>query len=785
MKRDEIPGVWIDAPLGEVGQARPHDSAHLHVAGRATYIDDIAEPIGTLHAAVGMSAIARGRIKSIDLGPVRAAPGVVLVLTEDDIPGQKVIGPVQHDEPVFTRDRVEFLGQPLFAVIAESMDAARRAAKLAKVEYIAEKPILDYDEALAAESYVLPPMHLTCGDARAALEKAPHRLKNRLTIGGQEQFYLESQIAFAIPLEDGQVRVYSSTQHPTEVQFTVAHVLDVPPTMVTVECRRMGGGFGGKETQGAHFAVVAALAATKLKRAVKFRPDRDDDMMLTGKRHDFRFDYEVGYDDTGRISALECVMASRCGWSADLSHSVNDRAMTHGSNAYYLPNVSITSYRLKTNMQSANAFRGFGGPQGLMMIENVIDDIARALGRDPLAVRMANFYDKDPASPRTVTPYGMKVEDNVINELVADLVAQSDYKKRRAEIHEWNAGQSVIKRGIGLTPVMFGISFTATFMNQAGALVHVYQDGSVSVNHGGTEMGQGVYTKVAQVVAHEFGLPLSQIRITATDTSKVPNTSPTAASSGADINGKAAQNAAHNLKQRMAAFCASAYGVAEAEVRFISQEVVAGEWRMPWAELVRAAYFARVQLSATGFYATPKVGYDTKTLQGRMFYYFSYGAAVSEVAIDTLTGEMKVLRVDALHDVGKSLNPALDRGQIEGGFVQGMGWLTSEELVWDAQGRLRTHAPSTYKIPVASDVPKAFNLQIWEPGENVEDSIYKSKAVGEPPLMLAISVFHAVRDAVAAAGDYRTTPLLDSPTTPERILNAVNAVRGHTAPEQA
>jgi len=559
----------------------------------------------------------------------------------------------------------------------------------------------------------------------------------------------------------------------------VAHVLNLPPTQVVVECRRMGGAFGGKETQAAHFAVVAALAATRLNRPVKFRPDRDDDMMLTGKRHDFRFDYEVGFDDSGRITALDAVMASRCGWSADLSHSVNDRAMTHASNAYYLPNVSITSYRLKTNMQSANAFRGFGGPQGLMLIENVMDDIARALGLDPLAVRKANFYDRDPEGPRSMTPYGMKVEDNVINELVADLEAQSDYQARRAAIRAWNATQPVIKRGIALTPVMFGISFTATFMNQAGALVHIYQDGSVSVNHGGTEMGQGVYTKVAQVVAQELGLPLAMVRITATDTSKVPNTSPTAASSGADMNGKAAQDSARILTRRLAAFCASAYGVQADEVRFTGQEVVAGDWRMPWADVVKNAYFARVQLSASGFYVTPKVGYDPKTLQGRPFYYFSYGASVSEVAIDTLTGEMKLLRVDGLHDVGKSLNPALDIGQIEGGFVQGMGWLTNEELVWDAQGRLRTHAPSTYKIPVASDIPKAFNLKIWEPGENVEDSIFKSKAVGEPPLMLAISVFQAIRDAVAAAGDYRSTPLLDSPATAERILMACNAVRGH------
>ena len=784
MKRDlpaDLPAdAWAIADLaaaGAVGQPHAHDSAHLHVAGRATYVDDIPEVAGTLHAAVGCSTIACGRIKSIDLSAVRAAPGVVAVLTDADIPGQKVIGPVLHDEPVFASERVEFLGQPLFAVIAESMDAARRAARLGKVVYQAEKPILTYEDALAAKSYVLPPMHLTCGDARAAIQAAPHKLKNRLHSGGQEQFYLESQIAYATPQEDGQVRVYSSTQHPTEVQFTVAHVLGVAPTKVVVECRRMGGAFGGKETQGAHFAVVAALAATKLNRPVKFRPDRDDDMMLTGKRHDFRYDYEVGFDDAGRILGLDATLASRCGWSADLSHSVNDRAMTHASNAYFLPNVSIASLRLKTNMQSANAFRGFGGPQGLMMIENVMDDVARALALDPLAVRKANFYDSDPKGPRSTTPYGMKVEDCVINELVADLEAQSNYTERRAAIRQWNQTQSVIKRGIALTPVMFGISFTATFMNQAGALVHIYQDGSVSVNHGGTEMGQGVYTKVAQVVAHELGLPLSTVRITATDTSKVPNTSPTAASSGADMNGKAAQDSARILTKRLAAFCASAYGVKEADVRFIGEQVVAGEWRMPWAEFIKAAYFARIQLSAAGFYTTPKVGYDTKTLKGRPFYYFAYGASVSEVAIDTLTGEMKVLRVDGLHDVGKSLNPALDIGQIEGGFVQGMGWLTNEELVWDDSGRLRTHAPSTYKIPVASDVPAAFNLKIWERGENVEDSIFKSKAVGEPPLMLAISVFQAIRDAVAAAGDYRSTPSLDAPATAERILMACNAVR--------
>lgn len=773
MKRDLLPSA-LEA--GAAGAALPHDSAHLHVSGGATYIDDIAEVAGTLHVAVGMSAIARGRLGALRLARVRAAPGVVAVLTHDDIPGDKIIGPVKHDEPVFAIDRVDYLGQPLFAVVAESLDAARRAARLAEVDYTPETPILDYDDAIRLDSHVLPPLVLETGDWRAAIDAAPHRLSSRLFIGGQEQFYLEGQIAYAIPKEDGQILVHSSTQHPTETQFTVSHVLGVPPTKVTVECRRMGGAFGGKETQASYFAAVAALAAAHLKRPVKFRVDRDDDFMLTGKRHEFRVDYEVGFDDDGRILGLDATLASRCGWSADLSGSVNDRAVMHISNAYHFACVRVRSLRLKTNQQSANAFRGFGGPQGILAGEHVIDDIARRLGLDPLAVRKANFYDADPASPRALTHYEMRVEDNVVHELVAELEAFSGYAARRAAIAAWNAGQPVIKRGIALTPVMFGISFTASFMNQAGALLHVYQDGSVMINHAATEMGQGVYTKVAQVVAAEFGLPFGAVRITATDTSKVPNTSPTAASSGADLNGKAAQAAAREIKARLAAFCAATHGVDAAAVEFAGGMVRAGSWSRPWAEVVRAAYFGRVSLSSTGFYKVPKVGFDAATLKGRPFYYFAYGAAVAEVAIDTLTGESKLLRVEVLHDVGRSLNPAIDRGQVEGGFVQGMGWLTSEELVWDAKGRLRTHAPSTYKIPVSGDVPAAFDVRLWERGENVEDSIFRSKAVGEPPLMLATAVFFAIRDAVAAACG--GVPRLDAPATPERILAACTPAPG-------
>ena len=769
MKRD-LPLAALHE--GAVGAAIAHDSAHLHVAGTATYVDDIPEVAGTLHAAVGMSAIARGRIRAMQLTKVRSAPGVVRVLTHADIPGEKLIGPVLHDEPVFAIDRVDYLGQPLFAVIADSLEAARRAARLAETDYQEETPILDYDDAIRANSHVLPALTLATGDARAAIDAAPHRLANRLHIGGQEQFYLEGQIAYAVPGEDGQMRVYSSTQHPTETQFTVAHVLGQAPAKVVVECRRMGGAFGGKETQASYFAAVAALGAALLKRPVKFRADRDDDFMLTGKRHEFRADYEVGFDDAGRILGLDITLASRCGWSADLSGSVNDRAVMHVSNAYHLANVTVRSLRLKTNQQSANAFRGFGGPQGILAGEHVIDDIARFLKCDALAVRKANFYAADPSSPRAMTHYGMRVEDNVVHELVAELEQSSGYAARRSAITEWNAQQAIIKRGLALTPVMFGISFTASFFNQAGALLHVYHDGSVMLNHAATEMGQGVYIKVAQVVAQEFGLPVSQVRITATDTSKVPNTSPTAASSGADLNGKAAQAAAREIKARLAAFCAMTYGVDAAAVMFAGSMVSAGTWSMPWADLVRAAYFGRVSLSSTGFYKVPKVDFDAKTLRGRPFYYFSYGAAAAEVAIDTLTGESKLLRVDILHDVGRSLNPAIDLGQVEGGFVQGLGWLTSEELVWDVKGRLRTHAPSTYKIPVSSDVPQAFHVKLWERGENVEDSIFRSKAVGEPPVMLASAVFFAIRDAVAAARGGHQGPHLDAPATPERILFA-------------
>jgi xanthine dehydrogenase large subunit len=633
--------------------------------------------------------------------------------------------------------------------------------------------ILTIDEALAAECYVLPTQTMTRGDAPAAIARAPHRLTGRVDIGGQEHFYLEGQVAMAIPREGGELLVHSSTQHPTEVQHLVARALGLPDHAVICETRRMGGGFGGKESQASLIAVVAALLAQRTGRPVKLRLDRDDDMVLTGKRHDFRIDYDVGFGADGAILGIDFMFAGRCGMSPDLSGAINDRAMFHADNCYFLEHARIVSHRCKTHTVSNTAFRGFGGPQGMMAIEYVLDEIARFLRLDPLLVRKRNFYG---TNDRNETPYRMTVEDNVIHELVATLEQTSDYAARRAEIAAFNAAHTWTKRGLALTPVKFGISFTLTQMNQAGALVHVYTDGSVRLNHGGTEMGQGLYIKVAQVVAAEFGIPVDRVKITATTTDKVPNTSPTAASSGADLNGMAARAAARTIRDRMA----TVLGVAPDEAVFANGKVSGSGKEMTFAELAKATHRARVSLSSTGFYRTPKLNYDAATLTGRPFYYFAYGAAAAEVEVDTLTGEYRVSRVDILHDCGASLNPAIDIGQIEGGFVQGMGWLTSEELWWDGAGRLRTHAPSTYKIPTSRDVPADFRVALFEGGPNREETIYRSKAVGEPPLMLGIAVFHALKDAVAAAGD-GTTPRFDAPATPERVLLAIEQRRATVA----
>ena len=757
------------------GSALQHESAHLHVSGRALYCDDIPLPATTLHAAFGVSRVAHARLRSIDLSAVHAAPGVIATALAADVTGENNYGSSVHDDPIFAGALVEFAGQPMFAVVASSHAQARRAARRAKIDYEELPAILDIRAALAAQSYVLPSRHLLRGDPQAVLASAPHRLKGTQLIGGQDHFYLEGQIAIALPQEDGAMLIHSSTQHPTEVQHIVAHALKRRAHDVIVQCRRMGGGFGGKESQPALLAAAAAVLAHKTGRPVKLRMDRDADMLATGKRHDFLVDYDVGFDAQGRVLALSVMLAARCGYSADLSGPVNDRAVCHVDNAYFLEHVEIVSHRCKTNTVSNTAFRGFGGPQGMMVIERVLDDIARELGRDPLDVRRLNFYGHD---TRNVTPYGQIVEDNVIPLIADQLEASSAYRQRRAAIAEWNTNNAAIKRGIALTPVKFGISFNATFYNQAGALLHIYNDGTVLLNHGGTEMGQGLYTKVAQVVATELGLPLSAIRVTAADTSKVPNTSATAASSGSDLNGKAAQAAAQTLRARLIAWAAEAHRIPAEQIRFDNGAVWLGEHSISFAKFVAQAYQARVSLSATGYYRTPKIHWDSSKLWGRPFFYFAYGAAVSEVAVDTLTGESQLLRVDILHDVGRSLNPALDIGQIEGGFLQGAGWLTSEELWWNARGELKTHAPSTYKIPTARDWPAQAHVALLQQQPNREDTIYRSKAVGEPPLMLAMSVFHAIRDAVAACGARGSRIDLPAPATPEAVLRAIDELRG-------
>ena len=787
-----------------MGTSQPHESAAAQVAGAVAYVDDLPEVAGTLHAAPVLSTVAHGTLHGLDASAALALPGVVAVLTAADVPGDPMLAAFTHDEPVLAADTVQHVGQVMAIVVACDVNTARRAARLVKAHITPLPAVLHARQAHAAQSYVLPPVHVARGDATAALARAPHTLSGSFEVGGQEHFYLEGQIAYALPQEQGQWLVHSSTQHPGEVQHWVAHALGLALHRVRVECRRMGGGFGGKETQAGHLAVWAALAARHTGKPVKLRLDRDDDFLITGKRHPFSYDYTVGFDDQGLLCGLQITQLAHCGFSADLSGPVADRAVFHTDNAYFLQDVAIASHRCKTNTQSHTAYRGFGGPQGVIAIETILGDIARHLGLDPLAVRLVNLYSDEPLSHplptvaahrahnptpelRNVTHYGMAVEDNILLPLIAQLASTCSYEKRKSDIATWNAGSPVIQRGLALTPVKFGISFTATLFNQAGALVHVYTDGSVLVNHGGTEMGQGLHTKVAQIVADELGVPFGRVQVSASDTARVPNASATAASSGTDLNGRAAQFAARNVRDNLAAFVAGLDGCGTGAVRFHVHNG-AGHITTPTAtrtfdEVVHAAYANRIQLWSDGFYRTPKIHYDKHTLTGRPFYYFAYGAACTEVAIDTLTGESRVLAVDILHDVGHSLNPAIDVGQIEGGFVQGMGWLTTEELVWEAPdaarnpGALSTKAPSTYKIPAAGDVPEHLRVALWhEP--NREDNVGGSKAVGEPPFMLAISVWEALRDAVAQARANAglTGPVkLDAPATAERVLKALTA----------
>jgi xanthine dehydrogenase large subunit len=765
-------------PVAEpvVGQSLPHESAHLHMRGAAPYTDDLPEPAGTLHAALGLSPLAHGRLTGLDVERLRAMPGVVAVLTAADIPAENNCGPLLHDDPILAADELRYVGQPVFAVIATQRELARRAAALAR-EVIRAEPlpaVLTALDAHAAGQYVLLPMHLTRGEPAAQLAAAPHRLQGRWSLGGQEQFYLEGQISLALPQEGGEgLLVHCSTQHPSEMQQLVAHALGWPVHRVTVQCRRMGGGFGGKESQSALFACVAAIAALRLGRPVKLRLDRDDDFLITGRRHGFDYRWDVGFDAEGRILAADIELVSNAGHSADLSAPVMARALCHFDNAYWLPHVAMHGFCAKTNTQSNTAFRGFGGPQGAIAIEMILDGIARRLGLDGAEVRRRNFY----APGRDMTPYGQQVEELHAQALTAQLLASSRYAERRAEIAAFNAASPVLKKGLAFTPVKFGISFNVAHLNQAGALVHVYTDGSVLVNHGGTEMGQGLNTKVAQVVAHELGLPLGAVRCSATDTSKVANTSATAASTGSDLNGKAAQDAARKIKARLAAFAAERFGCAPELVAFEAGQVSGGGQTLAFCELVAAAYLQRIQLWSDGFYATPGLHWDKTRLQGRPFYYYAWGGAVCEALVDTLTGESRITRADLLHDVGSSLNPAIDIGQIEGGFLQGMGWLTMEELVWHPRtGLLTTHAPSTYKIPTANDCPPELRTELFGVA-NASETIHRSKAVGEPPLLLGFPALLAIKDACAACGPEGCDPPLRAPATAEAVLAAIDAVR--------
>ncbi len=767
------------AAKGIVGQLTPHDSATKHVTGKAIYIDDIAEPLDLLHVQIGLGTKAHARILSMDLTQVRSAGGVIGVFTAQDIPGENDVSPIMGDDPLFADQLVEYWGQSLFAVAATSRTAARAAAQLAIVEYEDLPAILTIEQAVEQRSFLYEPYEMVRGEAAPAIKKAPHSLAGEIEIGGQEHFYLEGQAAMAVPGEDRDITVYSSSQHPSEVQHKVAHVLGLQNHEVTAKVRRMGGAFGGKESQSNLAACTAALVARLTGRAAKVVYDRDDDMMITGKRHDFLIKYDVGFTDSGEIVGLDVEQAFRCGMSWDLSQPIGDRAMFHADNCYFLPHVRIRSLACKTNTQSNTAFRGFGGPQGMLGMERIIDHIAQTLGKDPLEIRRLNFYahKDDNGSDRRATPFHMQVEDCIIQDIVDDLAKRSDYQKRRTEIRAWNSQNRTLKKGIALTPVKFGISFTKTFLNQAGALVHVYSDGSIQLNHGGTEMGQGLNTKIAQIVAHEFGVDLDVVKITATTTDKVPNTSATAASSGSDLNGMAARDAACKIIERIKTMLVQKHDVDPKDIVFKENKVFVGEQQIDFSKVVEQAYMARVSLSATGFYATPKIHWNREKASGRPFFYCAYGAAVSEVAIDVLTGENRILRVDILHDVGRSLNPALDLGQIEGGYVQGAGWLTTEELVWNDEGRLMTHAPSTYKIPACSDRARDMRIALYEAGENSEETIHRSKAVGEPPLMLAISAFLALSDAVASVADYQIYPELDAPATPERILGAIERLK--------
>jgi len=754
-----------------IQEKRPHESATKHVSGYALYTDDISEPEGTLYGAIGWSKKSHAIIRKINLDKVIKSEGVVAVVTSEDITGRNDVGPVYDGDPIFPKNKVEYFGQPLFAVAAKSTELARKAVLKAKITYTKLKPIIEIKDALKKKSFVLKGQVIKRGDPILIIRKAANRLKGEFTTGSQEHFPLEGQVSFVIPQEDDDFTVYSSTQHPSETQQIIAKMLNQKSNSINVIVRRIGGGFGGKETQSFIFAAICTLLAKKTKRPVKLRMDRDDDIIITGKRHDFYSEYEVGFDELGVIEGLNIKLSSRCGISPDLSGAINSRALLHIDNAYYLPNLLVENFLCKTNTSSSTAFRGFGGNQGMMVIENIIDNISRSLNKDPAEIRRRNFYQKE---KKNITHYGMKIEDNVIYEIFDSLMKSSNYKSRQLGVKKFNLKNKYLKKGIAITPVKFGISFTTWHLNQAGALVHIYcNDGSVHVNTGAIEMGQGTYTKIAQLVSKELGLPFDKIKVSATRTDKVPNTSASAASSTTDLNGAAAINAVRIIKQNLGVFVKKKYKIKNSEAIYENGLVKFKGKSFRFNSLIKEAYLNRVSLSSSGFYTTPKIHFNRKTFLGRPFLYFCYGAAVSEVIIDTMTGENKILQVDIIHDAGKAINPAIELGQIEGGFVQGAGWLTMEEVNWKSNGEITTHSPSTYKIPAVSDMPEKFNVEIYKYGKNKENVVNKSKTTGEPPLMNAMSVFFAIKDAIASTGNYDKAPIINAPATPEKILMSI------------
>ena len=759
-----------------INEKRPHDSASKHVSGYADYTDDINEPNGTLHGAIGWSKKAHALIKKIDLSEVWKSEGVISVIGYQDIPGRNDVGPVFDGDPIFPPNKVEYYGQPLFAVAAISTELARKAVLKAKVIYKVLKPIVTIKEALKKKKFVLNGIKIQRGNPANAILKSKNQLKGNFTTGSQEHFYLEGQVAFAIPKEDNDLLVYSSTQHPSETQHIIAKMLNQKSNTITVLVRRIGGGFGGKET---NFLTssICALLANKTKKPVKLRLDRDDDIIITGKRHEFFSDYEVGFSDKGEIKSVKLKLSSKCGMSPDLSLAINERALLHIDNAYFIPNLEVQNYLCKTNTSTSTAFRGFGGNQGMMAIENIIDNISRHLGKDPSEIRKINFYKKN---SRNITHYGMKIEDNVINEIFNKLLKKSNYKKRYSEIKKFNLKNKYKKKGIAITPVKFGISFTTIHLNQAGALVHIYTDGSVHLNHGGIEMGQGTHTKIAQLVSKSLGIPYEKVQISSTNTSKVPNTSASAASSTTDLNGAAALDAVKKIKLNLEKFIKNKYKISvKNNVIYKNEKIFIGKYIFKFNDIVQEAYLNRISLSSNGFYSTPKINFNKKKFYGRPFLYFCYGAAVTEVIIDTLTGENIISKVDILQDAGNAINPALELGQIEGGFVQGQGWLTMEEVNWKANGQITTFSPSTYKIPAVSDIPKKFKVEIYKEGKNKEEVANKAKTTGEPPLMLAMSVFFAIKDAIASTSNYKKIPYLDAPATPEKILLSISRLKNN------